>query len=159
MRCNFGANIKSIVQVDFEIADDLENRKWPLVTSTLDLDPPKTIQLFLAIRAICGANFVMIGEIFFELSMVKESGHKQTDRQTDRHTWPINILAKSTISASNKIRGRFRRNLTMQSDRARRDASYDLLLDSLRPILKKWRAFLSSSWAWRAGGGVAYIEI
>ena len=133
------------------------------MTSTLDLDPPKTIQLFLAIRAICGANFVMIGEIFFELSMVKESGHKQTyrqtDRQTDRHTRPINILAKSTISASNKIRGRFRRILTMQSDRARRDASYDLLLDSLRPILKKWRAFLSSSWARRAGGGVGYIEI
>ena len=56
----------------------------------MDLDPPKTIQLFLAIRAICGANFVMIGEIFFELSMVKESGHKQTYRQTDRQTHPTN---------------------------------------------------------------------
>ena len=38
------------------------------VTLTFDLEPPKTIGLFLDIRAISGDNFRMIGAGFFELS-------------------------------------------------------------------------------------------
>ena len=46
----------------------------------------------------------------------------------------------------------------MQAERANLDGFFEPLFVPIRPILKKWRAFLSSSSRPRAGGGVAYIE-